>query len=1087
MKRALVLCVLLAMATAPQVVAAAVPQTMSYQGVLQDGSGNNVPDGSYSLNFRIYNVAVGGSSLWFEAQTVSVVDGIFDVILGSTTPLTLAFDAPYWLGIQVGADPELTPRMEMTSAAYSLNAQHAETVEISGLGGDGLVEDGTELDVNPGTGLEVAGDEVGLTTPYANGSAYDGVFVNEGQAGSVTSGMIAPDVVSSVDGVSNDAGDVDLVEGANITITPNDSANTITIAAAGGGDISGVTAGNGLVGGGTSGDVTLDVSTATGLQVVGDAVQLTTPYASGSAYNGVFVNEGQTNGVTAGMIAPDVVGSVDGVSNDAGNIDLLPGSNITITPNDTANTITIAATGVGDITAVDAGAGLGGGGSVGAVTVNVNTGTGIQVSSDAVALTTPYASGSAYDGVFVNEGQANSVTTGMVTPAIVSSVDGVVNDGGNVDFVAGSNMTITPNDGANTITFATNGSIGGSGTPSYLPKFTAPSTLGNSIMYESGGTIYISAASRDAKARDLETDERKDGGAFSRSRLPRQLDIHGNDTWTIYAEVSDVDGLDGEAAVFGYRTDSNAGTGYAINTTNNGVVGYSLWGDPYTFGVAGYTWGDFSNCGGVLGSDDTGSYWGSLGYRDSGGSWWGAYTPDNAYVGGTLRLPAGASSGLVLTSDASGNASWQSTPSGDITAVTAGNGLSGGGGSGAVTLHVGAGDGIDVSSSSVAVDVTDFAGTGLGESSNNLQVNTGSGLGLSGDAVYVPSGAINAGHLATNSVTPAEIATDAVGAPEIAANAVGQSEIATGGVASAEVADNTLTASDLAPGSVGFSELQDPLTLSSAWNINSTGSNALEVEYTGASGDRIAVRGESTPTDYYGIGGEFEGGYYGSRHYCYGASSSYYTALYASASAASGTKYGVYARAVGTGGTKYGVYGYAESGGTAYAGYFNGTLHATTATANVKAFKIDHPLDPANKYLYHSSVESADMMNIYNGNVELDGGGKAWVQMPDWFDALNADFRYQLTAIGAPGPNLYISEKMSGGRFQIAGGEPGMEVSWQVTGIRHDPVAEAHRIEVEQDKSAEEVGKYLTPEVYGFSATQAVDYIPPKPGESQRH
>lgn len=66
------------------------------------------------------------------------------------------------------------------------------------------------------------------------------------------------------------------------------------------------------------------------------------------------------------------------------------------------------------------------------------------------------------------------------------------------------------------------------------------------------------------------------------------------------------------------------------------------------------------------------------------------------------------------------------------------------------------------------------------------------------------------------------------------------------------------------------------------------------------------------------------------------------------------------------------------------------------------SFKIDHPLDPANKYLLHSFVESPDMMNIYNGEVALDGLGKATVELPAWFEALNQDFRYQLTAIGSP-------------------------------------------------------------------------------------
>jgi hypothetical protein len=136
------------------------------------------------------------------------------------------------------------------------------------------------------------------------------------------------------------------------------------------------------------------------------------------------------------------------------------------------------------------------------------------------------------------------------------------------------------------------------------------------------------------------------------------------------------------------------------------------------------------------------------------------------------------------------------------------------------------------------------------------------------------------------------------------------------------------------------------------------------------------------------------------------------------------------------------------------------------------SFKIDHPLDPANKYLYHSFVESPDMMNIYNGLVILDKHGKAVVQLPEYFEALNQDFRYQLTAIGAPGPKLYVASEISGNQFAIAGGKPGAKVSWQVTGIRHDAYADAHRIQVEEDKGKER-GTYLHPELFQQSPVVA--------------
>jgi len=180
---------------------------------------------------------------------------------------------------------------------------------------------------------------------------------------------------------------------------------------------------------------------------------------------------------------------------------------------------------------------------------------------------------------------------------------------------------------------------------------------------------------------------------------------------------------------------------------------------------------------------------------------------------------------------------------------------------------------------------------------------------------------------------------------------------------------------------------------------------------------------------------------------------------------------------VGVYGSSLSTYGGFFSSASGQAGYFNGNVHvAGTLTKGAGAFKIDHPLDPANKYLSHSFVESPDMKTIYDGVVVLDANGETSVELPAWFEALNRDFRYQLTAIGAAAPNLYVAEKISKNRFKIAGGPPGLEVSWQVTGIRHDPYAEQHRIRVEEQKSAEERGKYLYPKEHGQPTTMGINY-----------
>jgi hypothetical protein len=170
-----------------------------------------------------------------------------------------------------------------------------------------------------------------------------------------------------------------------------------------------------------------------------------------------------------------------------------------------------------------------------------------------------------------------------------------------------------------------------------------------------------------------------------------------------------------------------------------------------------------------------------------------------------------------------------------------------------------------------------------------------------------------------------------------------------------------------------------------------------------------------------------------------------------------------------------GVYGRQLVSGS-YAGRFDGDVWVNgNLSKNGGSFKIDHPLDPSNKYLYHSFVESPDMKNIYDGVASLDAAGEAVVSMPEWFGALNRDFRYQLTCIGGFAP-VYIAEEITNNQFKIGGGKPGMKVSWQVTGTRQDAWANAHRIPVEEVKPEDEHGTYLHPELFGAPEQLAVGW-----------
>ena len=156
--------------------------------------------------------------------------------------------------------------------------------------------------------------------------------------------------------------------------------------------------------------------------------------------------------------------------------------------------------------------------------------------------------------------------------------------------------------------------------------------------------------------------------------------------------------------------------------------------------------------------------------------------------------------------------------------------------------------------------------------------------------------------------------------------------------------------------------------------------------------------------------------------------------------------------------------GLGQAGATdGLAGKFNGDVEVTgNLSRGGGSFKIDHPVDPEKKYLYHSFVESPDMKNIYDGNVVTDENGEARVTLPNYFEALNRDFRYQLTVIGMFAQAI-VADEVKGNRFVIRTSAPNVKVSWQVTGIRQDAFANKNRIKVEVEKSERERGYYLHP------------------------
>ncbi len=136
------------------------------------------------------------------------------------------------------------------------------------------------------------------------------------------------------------------------------------------------------------------------------------------------------------------------------------------------------------------------------------------------------------------------------------------------------------------------------------------------------------------------------------------------------------------------------------------------------------------------------------------------------------------------------------------------------------------------------------------------------------------------------------------------------------------------------------------------------------------------------------------------------------------------------------------------------------------ATHSAFQSRIDHPLDPTQKYLNHAAIESSETLNLYSGNAVLGADGSASIQLPDWFTTINGDFRYQLTPIGGFA-QLFIAEEITNNQFRIGGGHAGMKVSWQVTGIRQDAYTKMHPLVVESAKEGDDRGLYIHPEAFG--------------------
>jgi hypothetical protein len=165
----------------PMIAQAQIPRTLSYQGVLSDSLGNPKPDGAYSFTFRLYQASSGGTALWTEQKALLVNRGLFQTALGDVVALgpSIRFDRPYWLGIQVASDPELFPRIPLTSSGYSFSSVRSDTAGYAlNAAPFALPYSGTNSGTNDAFSISNSGTGSGVNISLTNaGSGARGINV----------------------------------------------------------------------------------------------------------------------------------------------------------------------------------------------------------------------------------------------------------------------------------------------------------------------------------------------------------------------------------------------------------------------------------------------------------------------------------------------------------------------------------------------------------------------------------------------------------------------------------------------------------------------------------------------------------------------------------------------------------------------------------------------------------------------------------------------------------------------------------------------------------------------------------------------
>ncbi|MFH1893910.1 MAG: hypothetical protein ABIK83_14655 [Candidatus Zixiibacteriota bacterium] len=618
-----------------------------------------------------------------------------------------------------------------------------------------------------------------------------------------------------------------------------------------------------------------------------------------------------------------------------------------------------------------------------------------------------------------------NVGIGSTNPTTKLEVAGTVQMWGFLMPTSATNGHVLTSDANGNGTWQPAGNLGGSGTINYVPKFTAASTLGNTGIYETDGKVNIGNGSPNETRLNV-------------SGTSPQITIRDSGIG-----VNQKIGVDGNGLSLYY----DSGASLTVNR-NNGNVGIGTTSPTGTVHIEA-AGGDML----LINATQVGG----------SGPRIGLYNPDNGY---STRIQA--KDGTLLAIEEGSTERFRIAEGGNVGIGTASPGYK-----------------LDVDG-----DLFVRGTTGGGIKAYRLEVaNASWGAGGPSTLTVTNNNAYNANPVVTfeqqhsSAVTPVLIVTQGGNSNAITCSSpsvlnagaamYGEATSASGGGVGVYGRTHGPGANDgAAMGVYGYSL------------ATTTGNSAADSGGTfGVLGRAKALYGGigQPPAGVFGWGERTEGlihGVWGETisstngscgvHGKAVSGSGKTWGVYGSTKSTSTGAAGVYGLAEKNSGVTYGVYGETKSP-SGYAGYFQGNVHVTgTITKGGGGFKIDHPLDPQNQWLYHSFVESPDMKNIYDGTLITDGEGTAVVELPDYFTELNSDFRYQLTVIGEFAQAI-VSKEIENNRFEIRTNKSNVKVSWQVTGVRRDPFAAANRIEVEVEKSAEEKGTYFHSEEYGVA------------------